>query len=171
MSNNKTNNTNNLQLNSSFPSEELTENDISDNLFLDSAIKNNTTSTDTENSTNKITNTANNSTTNKENGNNTSTSESTENNTTENTSNSSENVTQKNVNESQGSNTSENTSELTQSNESNGSTTESYTRKTLGSSAGLPFSKALLQLKEFYDKYQLDQQVIDECKDLFIQIW
>lgn len=48
---------------------------------------------------------------------------------------------------------------------------ETYSKDTVGSSAGLPFSKALIQLKEFYKKYDLDQQVIDELSDLFINIW
>lgn len=55
------------------------------------------------------------------------------------------------------------------SSESNGS--ESWVRTEKGSSAGLPFSKALLQLKEFYDSYNLDQQIINELSDLFINIW
>ena len=46
--------------------------------------------------------------------------------------------------------------------------TESYTRKQLGSSAGLHFSKALIQLKQFYDKYDLDRQVCEELKEFFI---
>lgn len=48
---------------------------------------------------------------------------------------------------------------------------ESYTRHTIGSSAGLPFSKAMIQFKEFVSKFNLDQQVIDELADLFIQIY
>lgn len=67
----------------------------------------------------------------------------------------------------EGSETTTNTSKNTSSNK----TIETYTRRNVGSSAGLPFSKALIQLKEFYDKYQLDQQVINELQDLFIQVW
>lgn len=48
---------------------------------------------------------------------------------------------------------------------------ETYTRMTEGSSAGLPFSKAMLQLKQYYDKYRLDEQVIQELSDLFMTIW
>lgn len=54
---------------------------------------------------------------------------------------------------------------------SNGTTTESYTRMTEGSSAGLPFSKAMIQLKQYYDKYNLDSQVIEELSDLFMNVW
>lgn len=54
---------------------------------------------------------------------------------------------------------------------SEGTTTETYTRTNKGSSAGLPFSKAMLQFKEYLDGFQLDQQVIDELQDLFIKIW
>lgn len=53
----------------------------------------------------------------------------------------------------------------------NGNETETYSKDTVGSSAGLPFSKAMLQLKAFYDEYQLDQQVIAELSDLFINIY
>ena len=45
---------------------------------------------------------------------------------------------------------------------------EHYERKQLGSSAGLPFSKALIQLKQFYDKYDLDRQVCEELKEYFL---
>lgn len=50
-------------------------------------------------------------------------------------------------------------------------TIESYTRKTEGSSAGLPFSKALIQFQQFVNSYNLDQKVIDELKDLFITVF
>ena len=55
-------------------------------------------------------------------------------------------------------------------NSGNNKTQETYTRITKGSSAGLPFSKAMIQLKEFYDKFELDQQVCDELRDLFINV-
>ena len=95
----------NLQLNSRFPSEEMTEDDLSSNLFIDSALKNKAT------------------------------------------------VNDKNL--TKGENKSK----------------ESYTRKTEGSSAGLPFSKAMIQLKDFYEKYRLDEQVIAELSDLFMNVW
>jgi hypothetical protein len=50
-------------------------------------------------------------------------------------------------------------------------TTETYSKDTVGSSAGLPFSRAMTQLKDYLDEYQLDQQVIDELKDLFMNVW
>ena len=53
----------------------------------------------------------------------------------------------------------------------NGQETETYTRFTEGSSAGLPFSRAMIQLKEYLDEFQLDQQVIAELSDLFINIY
>ena len=121
------NKNNNLNLSSQFPSEEMTEGDLTDNVFVDSAQKGN-------NTTNEKT-----------------------------TSEDNTETTEKN----EGSETTINKGINTTSNKS----IETYTRRNVGSSAGLPFSKALIQLKEFYDKYQLDKQVIDELKDLFIQIW
>lgn len=101
-----TNNT--LSLNSNLPSDELTEDDLTSNLFVDNAQKGKNNTVDTSTDTNE-------------------------------------------TNDS-GTNTQ----------------TESYTRKQLGSSAGLPFSKALIQLKQFYDKYDLDRQVCEELKEFFI---
>jgi hypothetical protein len=124
---NTENSSNNLGLSSQFPSEEMTESDLTSNLFVDSANK--------------------------------STGSETSNNTTSQTSSNEENVT--------GSNTG--TDKTT--NTGNNSTTETYSKDTVGSSAGLPFSRAMMQLKDFYDDYQLDQQVINELKDLFIQVW
>lgn len=49
--------------------------------------------------------------------------------------------------------------------------TEDYTHTTKGSSAGLPFSKAMLQFKEFITAYHLDEQVIGELKDLFMSVY
>lgn len=49
--------------------------------------------------------------------------------------------------------------------------TENYTHTTKGSSAGLPFSKAMLQFKEFITTYHLDEQVIGELKDLFMAVY
>lgn len=53
----------------------------------------------------------------------------------------------------------------------NGTVMETYTRHQEGSSAGLPFSKAMLQFKEYLDNFQLDLQVILELKDLFMLVW
>lgn len=52
-----------------------------------------------------------------------------------------------------------------------GKNVESFEHTTEGSSAGLPFSKALMQLKQLYDKFELDRQVIDELSDLFMCVW
>lgn len=96
---NDTTTSDNLGLTSIFPSEEMTENNLSDNLFVDNATKNKTSDT------------------------------------------------------------------------SNGTVNETYTRTNKGSSAGLPFSRAMLQFKDFVAKYDLDNQVIRELSDLFITIW
>lgn len=118
-----------LGINSTFPSEEMLENDFSEGVYADSSRKDIVNSTTTD-------------------------SEETEN---------SQKIT---------SETNSNDKTLSNDNtKSNTTTTETYTRKTQGSSAGLPFSKALIQLKEFYDQYQLDQQVIAELKDLFFNKW
>lgn len=111
--NNSKNNT--LSLSSTFPSEEMTEDDLTKNLFVDTANKGKSDSEITDSGTGTI--------------------------------------------------TSENKTETT------GTITETYTRFTEGSSAGLPFSKAMLQFKDYLDRFQLDQQVIDELKDLFMLVW
>ena len=120
-----TSNSDSLNLSSQFPSEELTENDLSDNLFVDSANKQKATATSTDNSNSE----------------------------------SESNLTSNDI-------TKNNSNQL-----SNGTMIETYTKKTEGSSAGLPFSKALIELKEFYDKYDLDKQVIAELSDLFYSLY
>lgn len=45
--------------------------------------------------------------------------------------------------------------------------TETYTRHSEGSSAGLPFSKAMLQFYDFLNKSQIDLQIIHDLSDLF----
>ena len=114
-----------LNLNSTFPSEEMTVGDLTDNIFVDSASK--------------------------QTGNNNQTSS--EKNESRLDSNSEDNI----INNSTSS--------------SSGNTIESYTKTTEGSSAGLPFSKALIQLKEFYEKYRLDEEVCRELSDLFISLY
>lgn len=115
------NNGNSLNLTSQFPSEEMTENDLTANIFVDNANKNVNSDESTSNTTQA--------------------------------------------------NTGTDTTSTTNNGTSTNNTNENYTKKIEGSSAGLPFSRAMQQLKDFYDDYQLDQQVIDELKDLFIQIW
>ena len=44
---------------------------------------------------------------------------------------------------------------------------ETYTRHSEGSSAGLPFSKAMLQFYDFLNKSQIDLQIIHDLGDLF----
>lgn len=46
---------------------------------------------------------------------------------------------------------------------------ESYTKKTIGSSAGLPFSKAIKQYREILIK--VDEMLFDELECMFMQIW
>ena len=100
-----------LALTSQFPSEEMTENDLTKNIYVDNANKNKTiesSNNDLKSDTNSI---------------------------------------------------------------NKGNMNESYTKRTEGSSAGLPFSKAMLQFKEYVMKFNIDQMVIDELKDLFMNIW
>lgn len=86
------------------------------------------------------------------------------------------NTTNNVENSSDSSTTSSTASNLTTNNgkatiANNGEETETYTKLTEGSSAGLPFSRAMIQLKDFYDEYQLDQQIIAELSDLFINVY
>ena len=53
----------------------------------------------------------------------------------------------------------------------NGVQTETYERTTMGSSAGLPFSKALMQFKQYIEKYQLDNEICKDLSDLFMSIY
>ena len=100
--------TTNDTLHSIYPSDEFIENDLTSNLFVDNAQKNNVTTNDKGNET------------------------------------------------------------QTSDTETETKNIEHYERKQLGSSAGLPFSKALIQLKQFYDKYDLDRQVCEELKEFFL---
>ena len=86
-----------------------------------------------------------------------------------------ENVSSKN---STNSNTSNNedgdsTTKTTSTSNSNGEnkTIETYTRINSGSSAGLPLSKALIQYKEFIEKYAILTNLCDELSDLFINVY
>lgn len=106
-----TENGNNLALSSRFPSEEMTEDNLSSNLFVDTANKNKGTT-----------------------------------------------------------NTQSNNTQSTRGTDT-GNSIETFEHTTKGSSAGLPFSKAMLQLKSYYDQYRLDEQVIAELSDLFMNLW
>lgn len=144
---NNSNNVKNSAYGSDMPSDNLIEEDFTNNIFINNL--NRTEQTTTENNTTNNT-----------------LSNSTEINQEQTTTGQTENT-----NKTTG--TSENT--LTGNNSIEGSATgktvESYTRHSEGSSAGLPFSKAMIQLKEFYDTFNLDELVINELKDLFIQVW
>lgn len=48
-------------------------------------------------------------------------------------------------------------------------TLETYTKKTIGSSAGLPFSKAIMQYREIL--INIDEMILNDLEDLFMQIW
>lgn len=67
--------------------------------------------------------------------------------------------------------TSKNENESTIESETKNNMVEKYKRFTEGSSAGLPFSKAMIQLKQYLDKYDLDKQVICELSDLFMTVY
>ena len=67
-------------------------------------------------------------------------------------------------------NDSTNTDSSMTNNNSN-ETLETYEKKTIGSSAGLPFSKALLQYFEMLKKTNIDQMIVDELSDLFITVY
>lgn len=121
----------NLSLTSQYPSEEMTEDDLTDNLYVDNANKGKGSDSSKEENTQ----------TSKTIVDSTSTTENTENSTSK-----------SNGNE-------------------NSKTVEKYTRTNMGSSAGLPFSKAMIQLKQYIEQYNLDQQVIDELSDLFMSCW
>ena len=121
--------TNGHTVQSQFPSEEMMENDLSNNLFVDLANKS------TANSTTNTTNKSNNEET---------------------------NVTNSRT---------KSDSVLLNNGKSDRLENESYSKTTKGSSAGLPFSRAMLQFKEFVEAFALDQEVIDELQDLFITIW
>lgn len=86
-----------------------------------------------------------------------------------NSNNNSENSEDSSTTESTASNLTTNNGKATIVN--NGQETETYTKLTEGSSAGLPFSRAMLQLKDYLEEFQLDQQVIAELSDLFINIY
>lgn len=106
---------------SNFPSEKMLEDDLSEGLYVDTATKITTGSSNDSNSNDE--------------------------------------------------NTSSGNASAMGSSEGESNTVETYTRKTLGSSAGLPFSKALLQFKEYVSQYDLDKQIIDELADLFIAFY
>ena len=59
----------------------------------------------------------------------------------------------------------------TMSNNNSNETLETYEKKTIGSSAGLPFSKALLKYFEMLKKTNIDQMIVDELSDLFITVY
>lgn len=65
--------------------------------------------------------------------------------------------------------TSENTSNSNVEGNTKRENKETYTRKTEGSSAGLPFSKAIAQWREIM--LNIDMMIIEELEPLFIQLW
>ena len=123
--NSTTNLSDNLGLSSQFPSEEMTEDDLTNNLFVDSANKQKLSETGTD--------------------------------TTDQTSS--------------GTSESVNTGTDKTTNSGNNTTTESYNKKTYGSASDLSFAHAMTQFKDYCDQFDLDNQVINELKDLFMQVW
>jgi hypothetical protein len=56
-------------------------------------------------------------------------------------------------------------------NSGNAKTTETYIKHSYGSASDLSFAHAMVQFKEYCDKFDLDLQVINELKDLFFNIY
>lgn len=54
---------------------------------------------------------------------------------------------------------------------SNNKTIETYSKHSYGSASDLSFAHAMVQFKDYCDKYNLDQQVISELSDLFHNVW
>lgn len=48
---------------------------------------------------------------------------------------------------------------------------ETYERTNVGSSAGLPFSRALVQYADYIDRYEIDKMIIKELSSLFFTVW
>jgi hypothetical protein len=136
-------NNNSLGISSSYPSEEMTEDNLTSNLFVDSAQKNK----GSENTTNQ------------QNQNTDNSSNSVVNQTSNNTSN--DNIT------STGNDNITNNNNGTTENNMN----ESYSKKTIGSASDLTFAHAMTQFKDYCDQFNLDQLVIGELKDLFMSVW
>lgn len=116
-----------LALASNYPSENMTENDLTSNIYVNNGQKNKTTTNSTDTTEETIATTGN--TTSNLNGTDTTTNSATNN------------------------------------------TTETYSKHSYGSASDLSFSHAMLQFKDYCDKFNLDQQVIDELRDLFINIY
>jgi hypothetical protein len=56
-------------------------------------------------------------------------------------------------------------------NNGNTKTTESYSKHSYGSASDLSFAHSMTQFKDYCDQFDLDLQVINELKDLFINIY
>ena len=124
-------NSNSLGLGSQFPSEEMTEDDLTSNLFVDSANK----ATGKETTSDNIK----------------------QNSTTSGSSNTVNSGTDKTTNTANGT--------------VNNTTSETFSKKTIGSASDLTFAHAMTQFKEYVEDFNLDQLIIDELKDLFLQCW
>jgi len=138
---NSTTNANNLGLTSQFPSEEMTEDDLTSNLFVDNATKTkgDTTVVGVSGVDTVVT------------GNNQSDTVINGNNTIVNTG------IDKTINTNAGTN--------------NNTMDESYNKKTYGSASDLSFAHAMTQFKDYVDMFDLDNQVIAELNDLFMNVW
>jgi hypothetical protein len=145
LSNDNSNDTSNngLSLSSNFPSQELTMGDVTDNLFVDNAQKQNQTTLVSEKQKQNQSTIGNTDT--KQEGETTQTGTSTNNET--------------------------NASTTSQTGTNKNNMSETYSKKTIGSASDLTFAHAMTQFKEYVDKFNLDQLVIDELKDLFMTVW
>lgn len=124
---NSDNNASALSLHSNYPSENMANDDVESNVYIDSGQKQTNTTTNTENTD--------------------------DNSTTESTT------------------TNDSTSNGKTTNTGNTNTTESYNKHSYGSASDLSFAHAMIQFKEYCDKFDLDLQVINELKDLFVNIY
>lgn len=156
-----TNDSNNLGLTSQFPSEEMTENDLTSNLFIDNATK--TTGKTTAIGTSGVDTTI------------------VETigviNALHGTSGADNTIhgTNKIDTVSHGTNKIVNTgidkTVNTNVGTNNNNMDESYNKKTYGSASDLSFAHSMTQFKDYVDRFDLDNQVIAELKDLFMQVW
>jgi hypothetical protein len=81
----------------------------------------------------------------------------------------SENTSDNSTTESEITNTSTSNGKTT--NSGNTTTTESYNKHSYGSASDLSFAHSMTQFKDYCDQFDLDLQVINELKDLFINIY
>jgi hypothetical protein len=116
-----------LALVSNYPSENMVNNDLTSNVYVNNGQKNTTNTNTTDNSEEKTT--------------------------------SSDNTTATLIG----------TDKTT--NSGNTKTTETYTKHSYGSASDLSFAHAMVQFKDYCDQYRIDEQIISELADLFINVY